>query len=306
MSLEDIIKKHSTLISTARRNKPYEYYSTGLLSLDLAIGDIRGIRGGIIFQLLADQKSGKSTTGLSIISQSQCKGKQCAYIDLERTFDETYAKAIGVDIDALLIVKTTYAETALDLVQELIENGVQVVVIDSIPAGVTSSERDKDLTDNEKMASSAGLWGRFIKRIIPIVSDTDSLLVLINQYRANISPMARSDKKPYGALAIQYFSSIILSLARIKNEDGKSTVQIVVTKNKQSAEGRKTEVILKHGLGFDARLDILSLAIEYGIIEQKKAGWIVYGENKYQGLESAANNLPLDEIKQKIIEKVSI
>lgn len=300
MSLEELLKKHRDTIQSGERIKPKLFYPFSILSLNMALGSLRGLQGGRIIQLLADPKCGKTTLAFDLIAQAQREDRLCAFVDFERTFDPTYAKRVGVDTEKLLVIRTRYAEDSLNLVEEVMANGVRLVVIDSVPAAVTSSEQEKDLTESEKMAASAGLWTRFLKRAVPVVSDVDGLLITINQYRSHISKLAHTDKKPYGPAALQYTSGLTINATRIKNEENKATVRLTVAKNKQGKEGVATEVILEHGKGFRADLDILSMAINRGIVNQKGA-WLSYKEHKAQGIEKAALEFPLEEIKQEII-----
>lgn len=304
MSLEELLKKHKDTIQSGERIKPKLFYPFSILSLNMACGSLYGLQGGRIIQMIGDPRCGKTTLSLDLIGQAQREGHICAFVDIERTFDAEYARVLGVNTKDLLVVRTHYAEDALSLVEQLMINGVKVVVIDSVPAAVTSSEREKELGDGEKMASSAGLWTRFLKRIIPIVSDVDGLVIPINQHRANISRLAHTEKKPYGSLALQYWSGNTISLTRIKNEEGKATVRATVSKNKQSGnEGQTAEMILEHGKGFRADLDILSMAINRGIVNQRGA-WLSYKEHKAQGIEKAALEFPLEDIKQEILNEL--
>lgn len=298
-NIDQILKKYSDFIGTGTRQKEYLYYPSSLLSLNLAIGTIKGIQGGNIVQFIADAKAGKTTLALDIISCAQKMNRLCSFLDFERTYSPAYASALGVDNDKLLLIKAPYAETGLEIAEQLLNSGVQVLVIDSVPAAVPGSEEDKTMTLVEKMASSAGLWTRFLKRIIPIADDTDAIVILINQHRANLSQFARTDKKPYGARFIQYASSLTLQLERTKNEKGKSDVSITITKNKQAPEGNKTDVVLQHGRGFRADLDVIKLAIAEGIIEQK-GSWFTYKDIKVQGDDNAALKLPIDELRKQL------
>ncbi len=298
MSIDAIISKYKNVISTGIRNRPHVYYPTGIYSLDKLLGG-NGFQGGKIAQILAENKAGKTTMAYRLLANAQKVNKRCVLVDYERTHDEVYSTSLGVDNKSLIKVTAPYMDETAQIVESLIETGeIGVIVIDSIPAAMHSSEKEKDMSDSERMAGTAAEWTRHLKRIVPLADDTDTLVVLINQYRADLRPMTRTDKKPWGARQIQYSSSYILDMVRIKNEDGKATVQVTITKNKvNDTEGHKTELTLQHGKGFRADLDIINAAIEAEIITQRGA-WLSYGELKAAGKENASLAFPIDEIRK--------
>jgi len=297
MSLDEVKKRYKQFINI---EVPEIWYPFSLLSLNVLVGG-KGLRGGRIVQFLGDKSSGKSTLSLDIIKNAQEANKTGAIIDFERTYDPEYAGFLGLNTDDIILVKPDTAETGLDIAEQLIDSGVSVVVIDSIAAPITNSEREKDLNDSEKMAASAGLITRFLKRMIPKLDNSGSLLILINQNRANISSMSRKESKPFGAKAIQYLSSITLELARIKNGENESIVQVMVEKNKQGGiERRKAEITMDYGKGFDISGDILVLAIEQGLID-KRGAWLYYADKKAQGFDQAKTLFPIEQIKDRLM-----
>lgn len=299
------LDKYKAFIKSAAAVPSAMFFPFSLLSLNLAVGDIRGIKGGRIVQLIGNPSSGKSTLALDLIANAQKAGIKCAYVDFERTFDPVYSKTLGVDLDNLQMVKPDFAEQGLEITELLIkEANVQLVIIDSIPAAVPSTESEKGYSDAEKMAVAAGYITRFCRRIIPIIDNYNAMIVILNQYRANISTLARSESKPYGPRALGYASSVIIELARIKNEDIKTTVQAKVTKNKLAPERKVSEFTLVYGEGPDTTLDMLTLAEQHGIIT-KRGAWYVYEDIKAQGVENAKVQFPLDTIRAKLLEEVT-
>ena len=309
MSIQSILSKYNDYLTTGEDElaRTIVYYPTSLLSLNVAIGDIRGIRGGRIVQLIADAGTGKTSLALDIVANAQKSNHACAMLDAERTYDPVYGAALGIDNSNFSIIKAPYAETGLEIVEYLIRDaGIKVVVIDSIPACLPKSEEEKDMNANEKMAASAGLWTRFCKRIVGPLADNDALLILINQWRSNLSPMARTDKKAYGAKQIEYSSGLTLQLQRVKTEQDNYRVSITVSKNKQGPLGNKTDVTLTHGIGFRADIDLIEVAVEHGIVD-KSGAWFYFDNKTYkgQGIENACKNLPLDTIRAALIEKLT-
>lgn len=283
-------------LGSRKKDRPLFY--TNFPTLDRIIGPIRG---GSILQLLAENKNGKTSLAYAIIAANQGRANvveveiekekalvNAVWVDVERTYDEEYAKQCGVDIDKLLVVTTDYVEDSMIVVESLLAKGLQLFVYDSVPASLPKTESEKDMDDSAKIASAAGLLSRWMIRLIPLVDNANALFIMINQYRANMSPMARSDKKAWGARALQYYSTVILELVRIKNEDGISTVEVKVTKNKLDAEGKSTQLYLVHGEGFDIRRDKLTILLDEGIV-QKSGSWFVDTRtgNKVQGIEKA-------------------
>lgn len=297
------------------------HFPTGVIALNQAIGDIDGITGGSIIQIIGESGRGKSTLSLDFLAQAQKKeinevelpnGKviNAVYADFERTFDADYAATIGVDVAKVLVIKTPFAEDTFNIIEELLNAGIQFVIVDSIPMIVPKSEEEKDYNDNEKMASAAGVLGRFIKRSVQLVDSADAVMLLINQYRSNISPMAHTDKKPYGARIIQYAIKVSISLERVKREDKRMHIQAFVEKTKLGATGKKIEFQIVHGEGIDYNQHLLSLAVDYAIVG-KSGAWYYYhpdgnatkehNTHRAQG-EGNADKLPLEEIKGKVME----
>ena len=290
----------------------YTYYRSSIESLNQALGG--GIRGGLLVQLLADPGHGKTTLALDFIAQAQPTAKvieipvgkavrqaNALFVDLERTFDPAYAEAIGVDLSKLIVYKPQIVEQALPQIEAMLRQGLQVVVFDSVPAMVTKDEFEKEITDPERMAGSAGLLTRWLRRLVGVVDAAQALFIFVNQYRANISPMARTIKKPYGPYSLRYSAGVILELVRLRTEDELITIQATVTKSKQGVTGNRTEYIMRQGKGLAADLDLLTLALEAGIV--KKAGsWYEYEGTKAQGLSAAAATFDLAELRKKVIE----
>lgn len=299
------LDKYKAFIKAASTTTDIVHFPFSLMSLNIAVGDIKGVKGGKIMQLIGNPSSGKSTLALDLIANAQNLGVKCAYVDFERTFDPKYSTSLGVNLESLTMVKPDYAEQGLEITELLIKDAaVKLVVIDSIPAAVPSVESEKGYADSEKMAVAASYITRFCRRVIPIVDNYNALIVILNQYRANMSTLARSESKPYGPRALGYASSLIIELTRIKNEDLKTIVQARATKNKMAPERKISEFTLIYGEGPDYKNDIITLAEQYGIVT-KRGAWYVYQDMKVQGAEGAKKMFPIDEIRVKILEEVN-
>lgn len=284
--------------------REYSYVSLGPLSLNIASGDPRGIKAGRMIQIFGKESGGKSTLALDIVAQFQKRrDEDVMYIDFERSLDEAYAEACGVNVDSLLVATPDTLERGFDIVYAAIDSGVKLIVIDSIAAGLPKSEEEKDAEDNTKMASSAGPITRFVNKVVPMLSDNDVLLVIVNQMRANFNQMSPEKEIPFGGMALQFHTQLKLHVTKLKTEAEKQTTQVVVKKNKTNAPQGRAEFFIRYGAGVDHKADILTLAENQGIIERRGA-WYNYGELKAQGMENAKEIFPIEEIKARLLNEL--
>lgn len=299
--LDDLKKQYKAFINPV---VPETNFTFSLPSLNRLVGG--SVRGGRILQLLGDKSTGKTSLALDLVMNAQRDSKVCAYIDFERTYDQEYARFLGVDTDTLILVKPDTAETGFMIAEKLIEADVSLIVIDSIAAPVSNNEIEKDVTDNERMAGTAGLITRFLKRMIPKLDNSGALLVLINQNRANISTMSRKESKPFGARFIQYAASITIELSRIKNGDDESIVKAFTEKNKTGGKERSMcEVTMTYGMGFDVAIDVLLLALEMKLVDKKGNWWYsLDGTIKANGIEQAKSLFPIDYLKEQVCKNL--
>lgn len=319
------LKEFNDFIRTADDDKPYDIFKTGLIHLNHIISADKGIRTRSIMQLVGGEKSGKTTLALDILIQAQ-RNKQlkeieieidkvkktinAAYIDFERSFDKKYAITLGVDVDKLLIVETITAEQSFDIVETLLSEGLQLIIIDSIAMFVPESEVDKSFQDNEKIASNAKVLDRVCKRLLHLADFANALIIVINQFRANISTMSKKEKRIFGGFTLQYVSKLTITLTRIQNSDNNATVRAFIEKNKMGREALSTEYNLVYGAGIDYKNHILTLAHDNDIIEISGA-WYYYpskesAKYKAQGGTAAAKTFPLEEISEQIEKKLSL
>ena len=287
-------------------------FPSDVLALNQAIGDMDGLESGII-QIIGDEATGKTTLAFNIIAASQRNGVNtitlpdgrqinAIMLDFERTYSKEYAEALGVDTSKLLIIKTPFAEQSFNIAEQLLVEGIQLVLIDSIAMVIPKSEEDKGFEDNVKIASEASVIGRFLKRANQLADDADALVIMINQWRSNMSPMARTEKKPYGARLIKHIIKLTIELTRIKREDTRMIVEAFVSKNKMGAIGKKIQYEIEHGSGIDVLQHIFSLAVDYEIVQQTGKGRYTYNDVKAHGDAKAITVYPMDEIREKVIE----
>lgn len=302
MSVEKLMRKYQDFIQTGDVERPKSWFSLGPLSVNLAVGDPRGVQSGRIVQIVGKQSSGKTTLALDIARQYQStSGQPVLYVDFERAYDHNYARDIGVNLVDLLMVRPDTTEIGMNIVEDAIkESGIRLVIIDSIAAAMPSTELQKDYDDAQKMAGNATIITRFCNRIVPILDNYDTLLVVLNQNRKNFSTLSREDEVPFGGTALQYATSVTLQTARIETKPTYQESQVIVKKNRTNAPQGRAQFRIDYGRGINHNLDVFELALAKGWIE-KSGSWYTYKEFKGQGKDGAANALPIDELRERLL-----
>lgn len=297
------------------------HFPSGIPGLDIGVGGMKGMNRGIV-ELIGGEAVGKTTLALTILAETQRTRDlveidapdnntyNAVYMDFEHSYDNEYAAALGVDTAKMLVIDMTYAQDQFGIVEYLLTAGIQFVIIDSISVIIPKSEEDKGLNDNQKMADEANTLSRALKRLNALAASADALIICINQYRANMSPMAHTDKKGYGAWVLRYLKKVTIELTRIERKDTRMTIQAFVSKNKMGATGTKINYEIEHGKGIDVDQHILMLAEHHDIVTYtgKKTWWYYTDDNgkewKGQGEQNAIKNFPMEEIKQKVMVKL--
>lgn len=287
--------------------------STGSLSLDLALGG-RGLPRGRVVEIYGPEGSGKTTLALSVLAECQAAGGSAAFIDAEHALDPVYAAAIGVDTDELLLSQPDSGEQALGIAETLIaSNAVDIVVVDSVAALVPQAELDGNIGDTH-VGLQARLMSQALRKLTHVVSNSNVILVFINQLREKIGVMFGSPEVTPGGRALKFYSSVRLDVRRIgqiKDAQGEiqgGRIRIKAVKNKVAPPFRQAEVDLIYGQGLCKYGDLVDLAIAEGFI-QKAGSWFSMGETKIgQGRDSAKafiqeNAEIAAELRAKIIEK---
>src|ERR1700690_1392089 len=294
MALSQIEKqfgKGSVMRMGENLNLGIESISTGALALDLALG-IGGLPRGRIVEIYGPESSGKSTLAMHVVAEAQRNGGICAYIDAEHAMDPTYAKAIGVNRDALLISQPDTGEQALEISDMLIRSGaLDVLVIDSVAALTPRAEIEGDMGDSH-VGLQARLMSQALRKLTGTLSKSNTIAVFINQLREKIGVMYGSPEVTPGGRALKFYASIRLDIRRVEAiKDGAEVVgnrtRVKVVKNKCSAPFKKAEFDIMYGKGISREGSLLDVAVELGFI--KKAGaWFTYeGEQLGQGRENA-------------------
>ncbi len=287
--------------------------STGALSLDLALG-IGGVPRGRVTEIYGPESSGKTTVALHIIAEAQKAGGIAAFIDAEHALDPTYARALGVDINEMLVSQPDTGEQALEIADMLIRSGaVDVIVIDSVAALTPRAEIEGEMGDSH-VGLQARLMSQALRKIAGSLSKSKTSAIFINQLREKIGVMFGSPETTPGGRALKFYSSVRLDVRRIESlKDGTDVVgnkvRVKVVKNKVAPPFRKAEFDIMYGEGISKEGSLLDIGVEEGII-RKAGAWYTYdGEQLGQGRENSRNFLKehLDvaaEIEKRVKEKV--
>lgn len=286
-----------------RPNTAYKTISTGSLLLDRALG-IGGLPRGRIIEIFGKESSGKSTLSLHIMANAQKQGLRCLLVDAENSFDPEYAEAIGVKLDELEYVQPFYGEQGFEIVDRKILTGdIGVVVVDSIAAMVPKAELEGEMGDN-KIGLHARLMSQVCRKLTATIAKNQVLCIFINQIRHKIGALYENPEVTTGGLALQFYSSIRMSVTRSVSEgnsvmkgnvkEGNQTT-VKVIKNKCSAPFRKAVFNIIYGKGIDNVGEIIELALEENIIKQS-GSWFSYKTDKLgQGRESVRDLLADNE-----------
>ncbi|HVB00813.1 MAG TPA: recombinase RecA [Acidimicrobiales bacterium] len=268
-----------------------ESISTGAMSLDLALG-IGGLPRGRIVELYGPESSGKSTLALHVVAEAQRNGGTCAYIDAEHALDPVYAKAIGVDIDELLISQPDTGEQALEIADMLIRSGaIDVIVIDSVAALTPRAE-----IEGEMGATHVGLQARLmsqaLRKLTGTLSRSSTIALFINQLREKIGVIYGSPEVTPGGRALKFYASIRLDIRRVEQiKDGTEIVgnrtRVKVVKNKCAPPFKSAEFDIMYGTGISREGSILDVAVDLSIVKKSGAWYTYEGEQLGQGRENA-------------------
>ena len=269
--------------------------STGAVSIDYALG-VGGVPRGRVVEIFGPEASGKTTLALHVIAEAQKVGGMAAFVDAEHALDATYAKALGVNLDDLLVSQPDNGEQALEIVEVLVRSaGVDVIVVDSVAALVPRAEIDGEMGDAQ-VGLQARLMSKAMRKLTGSVSKSKTCLVFINQLREKIGVMFGNPETTTGGRALKFYSSVRIDIRRIgaiKSGDvvvgGRTRVKIV--KNKVAPPFRLAEFDIMYGEGISHEGDLLDLAVERKIVE-KSGTWFSYGgERLGQGRENCKNFL---------------
>jgi recombination protein RecA len=264
---------------------------TGALSLDLALG-IGGVPRGRIVELYGPESSGKTTVALHIVAEAQRNGGIAAFIDAEHALDPAYAKAIGVDVDELLISQPDTGEQALEIADMLIRSGaLDVLVIDSVAALVPRAEIEGEMGDSH-VGLQARLMSQALRKLAGTLNKSKTTAIFINQLREKIGVMFGSPETTPGGRALKFYSSVRLDVRRIEAiKDGTDNVgnrvRVKVAKNKMASPFRQAEFDIMFGHGISREGSLLDVAVDHGVVK-KSGAWYTFDDDQLgQGRENS-------------------
>jgi recombination protein RecA len=292
-----------------------EAVPTGALALDLALG-VGGLPRGRVVEIFGPESSGKSTLAMHAVAEAQRNGGICAYIDAEHAMDPVYARAIGVDVDELLISQPDTGEQALEITDTLVRSGaLDIVVIDSVAALTPRAEIEGEMGDTH-VGLQARLMSQALRKLTANLNRTKTICIFINQLREKIGVMFGSPETTPGGRALKFYSSVRLDIRRIESiKDATEVVgnrtRVKVVKNKVAPPFRQAEFDIMYGKGISREGSLLDVGVDLGLIK-KSGAWFTYeGEQLGQGRENAKTFLGenaeiMVEISDRILSQVGI
>ena len=262
---------------------------TGSLSLDLALG-IGGLPRGRIVEIYGPESSGKTTLALHCIAEGQKSGGYAAFIDVEHALDPVYARALGVDVDSLLVSQPDTGEQALEITEQLVRSGaLDVVVVDSVAALLPRSELEGEMGESS-VGVIARLMSQALRKLAGTVSRTNCIVVFINQLREKIGVMYGNPETTPGGRALKYFSSVRIDVRRIETlkvggEMIGNRTRAKIVKNKVAPPFKEAEFDIIYGEGISKIGEIVDLGVKLDLID-KAGAWYTYGDVRVQGRDS--------------------
>ena len=307
--IEKDFGKGSVMKLGDNKSMSVESSSTGSLSLDLAIG-IGGLPKGRIIEIYGPESSGKTTVTLHAIAECQKNGGICAFIDAEHALDPIYAKALGVDVDNLIVAQPDTGEQAMEITEALISSGaIDLLVVDSVAALTPQKEIEGDMGDSH-VGLQARLMSQALRKLTGPIKRHNCVAIFINQLREKVGVMFGNPETTTGGRALKFYSSVRLDVRKIdtiKQGDKVtgSRTRVKVVKNKVAPPFKQAEFDIMYGEGISKVGDILDCAVEIDVVK-KSGAWFSYNDAKLgQGRENVKKFLQenldlLEEIDTKV------
>jgi len=289
-----------------RANVEVDSISSGSIAIDFALG-VGGYPKGRIIEIYGPESSGKTTLALHAIAEVQKKGGKAAFIDAENSIDPMYAKALGVNIDDLILSQPDSGEQALEITELLIKSGaIDLIVIDSVAALVPQAELDGEMSDSH-MGLQARLMSKAMRKLAGVMNRSDCTAIFINQLREKIGVMFGNPETTTGGKALKFYASIRIDVRKseaIKNGTDiiGNKVNVKIVKNKVAPPFKTASVDIMYGKGISRMGELIELAVERDIV-QKAGAWFSYkGEKIGQGKEAVRAFLTANPVIAETVE----
>ena len=291
-----------------------EVIPTGSINLDAALG-VKGVPRGRVIEVYGAESSGKTTIALHIVAEAQKNGGVAAFIDAEHALDPVYAKALGVDVEELLISQPDYGEQALEIADLLVRsNAVDIIVVDSVAALVPKVEIDGEMSD-QQMGLQARLMSKALRKLTATLNKSKTTMIFINQIRDKIGGFGFGPQTTTtGGKALKFYASVRMEVKRVgqvKQGDeviGNETL-VKITKNKVAPPFKEASFQIMYGKGISKVGEVLDIALDNDIV-QKSGAWFSFGDIRLgQGKENVKTRLEnekelFDEIERKVLEVI--
>lgn len=309
-TIEKAFGKGAVMTSGTKAISDVKPLPTGFLTLDKALG-IGGLPRGRIVEVYGSESSGKTTLALHTIAETQkTEGARCAFIDVEHAFDPIYAKALGINLDNLIISQPDNAEQAFDIIETLARSGaLDLIVLDSVAALVPKAEIDGDMGD-QQMGLQARLMSKALRKLTGIISKTNCVLLFINQIRMKIGFVMGNPETTTGGNALKFYASVRIEVRKAeklaKGEDQYGNmVKVKIVKNKVAPPFKVVVLEVIYGEGFSKTGELVDLATKLEIIEKSGSWYSFEGDKLGQGRDNVKKFIVENpKIAEKISEKV--